>query len=43
VERNAKLFVLAYQDFDKLVQSDPEFANLMTFIIARRKTKPKNK
>jgi len=36
-EQPSKLFVLAYEDFDALLQSDAEFANLMKFVSSRRK------
>jgi CRP-like cAMP-binding protein len=32
-----KLFVLSVDDFDMMMKEDPEFADLMKFVIARRK------
>jgi signal-transduction protein with cAMP-binding, CBS, and nucleotidyltransferase domain len=36
-EMPTKIFVLPYEDFDNLMQTDPEFADLMRFVSARRK------
>lgn len=39
-EEPTKLFILAYEYFDELLKSDPEFADLMKFVVARRKSDP---
>ncbi len=41
-EEPTQLFVLMYEDFDSLMQNDPEFASLMKFVVAHRKPKLTN-
>ena len=36
-EESTQLFVLTYEYFDELMKSDPAFADLIQFVIARRK------
>ena len=38
-EEPTKLFVLQQSDFDKLIHNDPEFADLIHFVVERRKPK----
>jgi len=41
VEQPAKLFVLLYEEFDSLLKSEPEVANLIKFVVSRRKEEKK--
>jgi len=36
-EEPTKLFVLPYEEFDGLMKNDPEFADLIKFVLSRRK------
>jgi len=38
-----QLFVISYENFDMMMNEDPEFANLMKFVVARRKPQPISK
>jgi len=37
-EGPTQLFVLGYEQFDQLIEADPEFAELIQFVISKRKS-----